>query len=194
METLRKRVPFSHSHTDEFEEDENGILDEQEQDALIQKLKETNRAASQQYLSILQVILVLSFVLQLLSFYTNPLLVMIPQDIPDSSVDIPLPAVFTFLNLVVHINLALIAFRDTLTIQYHLSEAPTILIPYQLCYAIAAVPLALSMFLRRSWQLTTWWGVTLLIVFTIQTVLVSIDQGNESISELESLRYVSPGA
>ncbi|GLB38339.1 hypothetical protein LshimejAT787_0502040 [Lyophyllum shimeji] len=194
METIRKRVPFRHPEADRLEEDEKVILDEQEQDSVIQKLKETNKAATEQYMFVLQVILVLSFTLQLLSFYTNPLLIMIPEGTPEPAFDIPLPAAFTFLNLIVHISLALIAFRETLTTQYNLSEAATNLVPFQACYAIAAVPLTLSMFLRGSWQSMVWWGLTLLVVFTVQTVLASIDQGNESISELENLRYVSPGA
>ncbi|KAF8073713.1 hypothetical protein FPV67DRAFT_1410094 [Lyophyllum atratum] len=197
METIRRRVPFGRSSADDSEEDEKRILDEQEQEALIKQLKATNRASSQRYMLILQVVLVLSFVLyvpQVFSFYKNPLLVMIPPETPDHPGDLPLPSILTFINIVIHINLAYIVFRDKFTRRNKLSEAGTHLLPYRVAYACAAVPPALCMYLGKSWQSTAWWGLTVAILFTVQTVIAAIDQGNESISELESLRYVSPGA
>ncbi|KAG5636188.1 hypothetical protein H0H81_008894 [Sphagnurus paluster] len=184
MENLRRRIPFK---SDDFEEDENHILDEQEQEAIIQKLRDTNRVSSKRYQAILQVIFGLSVVLNLFGATILP-------DIRAKSADIPLPALFTLFNILVHLNLALIAFRDNARVRLVASEYALHPIPYQLSYAVTAVPPTLSMFLRRSWQSTTWWGLTMGVVFTVQTVTKSIDEGNESISELESLRYVAPGA
>ncbi|KAF5382561.1 hypothetical protein D9615_002868 [Tricholomella constricta] len=161
METVRKRNPFRDSDVGDSVEDEKRILDEQEQEALIQKLKETNKSSTKRSLTVLQAILVLSFALQIFSSFKNPLLAIIPPETHDVTEDIPLPIAFTFLNLILHLNLALVAFRDEIRVRYNVSDEFMHPLPYQLSYAIAAVPPTLAMFLRRSWQSSVWWGLTL---------------------------------
>ena len=112
----------------------------------------------------------------------------------DPSLDIPLPVAFTLLNIIIHLNVAFIAFEDDIRLRSRISEVALHPLPYQLSYAIAAVPFTLSLFLRKPWQSSSWWSLTLVMVFIVQTVTSSIIQGNESISELETLRYRSPGA
>ena len=65
---------------------------------------------------------------------------------------------------------------------------------YTLCYALAAVAPTLSMFLRRTWQSSVWWGLTVAVIFIVQTVTEAIAHGNTSISGLETMRYVAHGA
>ncbi|RDB17986.1 hypothetical protein Hypma_000746 [Hypsizygus marmoreus] len=193
MDTLRRRVPFKSSDLDDAEEDIH-ILDEQEQENLIQSLKETNITSNKRYLFALRAILVLSLFLQILSFYENPLLVMVPLATPGPNHSLPLPKMFTLLSIVLHTNLVVFVFLDDIRNRFQLSDADFHPLSFQLSYVLAAVAPTLSLFLRRPWQSTIWWTLTELVVFTVQTVMELINEGNESISELEAMRYVAPGA
>ncbi|KAH0586197.1 hypothetical protein H2248_007456 [Termitomyces sp. 'cryptogamus'] len=194
MHSIRKRRPFRPTDENRTKEEDEYILDEEEQEKLIETLKKENQSSNYHFITILRVLLILSSILQIISLFNNPLLTIFPTTILDTTPEIPLPIPFTLLNMFLHFNLALVTFPTELRSLNIFSEAALHSFPYQLTYAVAAVPPTLSMFLRKSWQSTAWWGVTILVVFTVQTVTYSINKGNESISELESMRYVSRGA
>ncbi|KAG6890623.1 hypothetical protein C0995_006599 [Termitomyces sp. Mi166 len=194
MQSVRKRALYKFANGNGSEEEDGHILYEEEQEELIQTLKEENQSSNYRFLTVLRGILIFSFILQIFSLFKNPLLAIFPPTISDNTPEIPLPIPFTLLNMFLHFNLALLVFPTELRSLNIFSETRLHPLPYQLTYAIAAVPPTLSMFLRKSWQSTTWWGVTILIVSTVQMVMDSIHEGNESISELESMRYVSRGA
>ena len=192
MDSLRRRVPFKASNDDDSEENDSRILDEQEQETLIRTLRDSNNTSSRQHVLALRTILTLSLFLQLLSFRDNPLSVIVPPATPGPSSSIPLPGLFTILSLLVHINLAFLAFMDYIKPRFHTSHVHPI--SYQLSYALSAVAPTLSLFLRRPWQSTIWWGLTTTVVFTAQSIMESINEGNKDISELESMKYVAFGA
>lgn len=126
--------------------------------------------------------------------HENPLLAIFPANLPEEIPSIPYPVIATLLSLTIHINLAALAFSGDSQTRVRFGDFDVHPIPYQLLYVISAVAPTLSLFLRRSWQSTAWWSLTAAVVFTVHTVTGSIDRGNESIAELETMKYVAPGA
>lgn len=124
----------------------------------------------------------------------NPLLNIFPTKSPESVPSIPYPAAATLLSLAIHINLAALALSGDLQTHVQMGDLDIHPVPYQLLYIISAVAPTLSLFLRRPWQSTTWWSLTAAVVFLVHTVTQSIDRGNESIAELETMKYIAPGA
>ncbi|KJA21248.1 hypothetical protein HYPSUDRAFT_141085 [Hypholoma sublateritium FD-334 SS-4] len=188
MDTLRRRIP---SKREEEEVDENVILDEQQQEALIEGLRKDNEVVNRRYAAALKAILSLSCILQISAFNRNPLLVNYTNTEKDPS--IPLPAVFTLLSLFIHLNLALFFYSDAIRIGLQLSESLTPL-SYQLLYSLSAVAPTLSLFLRKPWQTTAWWSITLVVIFVVQAVMDAIQQSIQGIADLDNMKYVAPGA
>jgi hypothetical protein len=191
-----------------------------EQEDVVQRLRQVNTASNIRYLNFLRVILSLSFFLcvpalwrchsliqhsgnftrQLVSLldssHDNPLLAIIPPTIQDPTPSIPVAAIFSFLSLLLHANIYLLAFPDDIKTHLRLQVADINIRPlsYPLCYALAAVAPTLSVFLRRAWQSSVWWGLTVAVVYIVQTITEAIVRGNESISGLETMKYVARGA
>jgi hypothetical protein len=136
---------------------------------------------------------------QLVSFsdssHDNLLLAVFPSTSQDHN-PFPFPAIFTLLSLAVHINLYLLAFPGDMRFLLRLKVADVDVRPlsYSFCYALAAVAPTLSVLLRQTWQSCVWWGLTVVIIFTAQTVTQAVADGNESISALEAMKYVARGA
>jgi hypothetical protein len=128
------------------------------------------------------------------SSHDNPLLAIFPLATPEITPSIPYPIFATLLSLTIHVNLMAVAFSGDLPTRLQFGDFDIRPFSYQLSYVIAAVAPTLSLFLRRSWQSTTWWGLTVAVVFTVHMVAGSIDRGNASIAELETMKYIAPGA
>jgi hypothetical protein len=131
---------------------------------------------------------------QSISFSYNPLLVIIPPPIIKTPSSIPLPGLFTVLSIILHINLALLASLDHIKLRFRISHVQLHPLSYQLSYALSAVAPTLSLLLQRPWQSTVWWSMTGAVVFTTHSVMSAIEEGNKNVSELESMKYVAPGA
>lgn len=125
--------------------------------------------------------------------HENPLFAIFPADLMEET-SIPYPVIATLLSLAIHVNLAVLTFSGDSQTRVRLGDLDVHPVPYQLLYIISAVAPTLSLFLRRSWQSTAWWSLTAAVVFTVHTVAGSIDRGNERIAELETMKYVAPGA
>ncbi|KAF8231739.1 hypothetical protein L208DRAFT_1423448 [Tricholoma matsutake] len=195
MDTLHKRLTFKIS------DDHLGLPEEDtQQEEIVQRLRQANTASNRQYLNFLRVILSLSFFLQLVSLldssHDNPLLAIIPSASQDSTSSIPLSAVFSLLSLLLHANIYFLAFPDDMTtrLRVHVADVDIRPLSYPICYALAAVAPTHSLFLRRAWQSSVWWGLTVAVIFIVETVTKAIMQGNESISTLETMKYVAHGA
>ena len=65
---------------------------------------------------------------------------------------------------------------------------------YPVTYALSALAPAICVLLGRSWQTVAWWSLTCAVTFVVQAVQHSVAQGNQSVLELEKLKYVAPGA
>lgn len=124
---------------------------------------------------------------------TNPLLVIFPEEGGTLSATIPFAAGFTLLSLFVHLNLALLFHPDEVRTHLKLTHNPKPL-SYSLLYALSTVAPTLSLFLRLPWQTTLWWLLSAVIVFVVQSVMDTVESSTQSISELESKRYVARGA
>ncbi|KAF8964402.1 hypothetical protein BDZ97DRAFT_1660267 [Flammula alnicola] len=190
MDTLRRRIPFKLVDEDEEIED-SAVLDEQQQDALIEGLRQENEIVNRRYAAALKVVVGLSCILQLSTFNRNPLLVIYP--IRGLAASVPLPYVFTVLSLFVHLNLALFFYSDEIRIHLRLSETPTPL-SYQLLYSLSAVAPTLSLFLLKPWQTTVWWCITPMVVLIVQVVMDALQQSIQGIADLENMKYTAPGA
>ncbi|KAF9013257.1 hypothetical protein BDQ17DRAFT_1343070 [Cyathus striatus] len=177
MDSLRRRVPFKFS---EDAEDER-VLDEQ--DELIQELRRGNDTTNGQYLLFSRIVLQ----------FIEPMFSIFPSSSQEVLPTIPLPTLFTWISLFIHLNLALLFHSDQIRNYFQLTENPTP-ISFQLLYALSAVAPTLSIFLHRAWQTTVWWCFTLGIVYVVQISMSSIAAGNQSIAELEGMKYRAPGA
>ncbi|TFK40807.1 hypothetical protein BDQ12DRAFT_734000 [Crucibulum laeve] len=195
MDTIRRRVPFKFS--EEKEEKETEVLDEQEQDELIEKLRRENEISNRQYLVLIRVVLALSALLQFVFLFSpsksSPLFSLFPAASVGEDLSMPLPTLFIMLSLFVHLNLAFLFHPNEIRMLLQLNQNPSPL-SYELLYTLSAVPPTLSAFLWRPWQTTLWWCFTPMIVFIVHTVMSAIDNGNESIADLETMKYVAPGA
>ncbi|KAH9480407.1 hypothetical protein JR316_0007005 [Psilocybe cubensis] len=190
MDTLRRRIPFKLSEDDDTGL-ENDILDEQEQEELIDELRRENENVNHAYSIALKVLVGLSCILHVTTINHNPLFSIFP--IQGNEVSIPLPAIFTILALYIHFNLVLLFFSNEIRIRFNLS-GPIDPLSFQLLYSLSAVAPTLCLFLQKPWQITAWWCETGLIVFIVHTVMDAIQQSNQGIAELETMKYTAPGA
>ncbi|KAF9450584.1 hypothetical protein P691DRAFT_665001 [Macrolepiota fuliginosa MF-IS2] len=194
MDTLRRRTTFKFSEQDEGDD---RILDEQEQDELIQNLRKQNEQSTNQQLIFVRILVLLSALLQFIHLLTptktNPLFVIFPNETQLSPPTIPFATGFTIISLLIHLNLAILFHPDDVRTHLQLTHNPRPL-SYGLLYALSAVSPTLSIFLQLPWQITVWWLLTSIIVFVVQTVMDTVESGSQSVSELESMRYVARGA
>ncbi|TFK64643.1 hypothetical protein BDN72DRAFT_846410 [Pluteus cervinus] len=195
MDNLRRRVPFTISESAEDHE-EALILDEQEQEAIIESLRKENVESNQQYLLFAYVLLGLSTFLQVISFFgsseRNPILNVFPTN-QTGGISIPLSRVFTLVSLIIHFDLLRSIYPDEQGSTTLLDvSVPTT--PIYISYCITTIPTILSLSLSCPWQTTTWWSVPIVMTFLTHFVKESIRQGRSLLSELESKKYVAPGA
>ena len=71
-------------------------------------------------------------------------------------------------------------------------DIPTLSFPLLFCLSMIAP--CVSILLGHDWVTVTWWSVAAAVVWLVHTVQRWIDGEAESISELEGLKYVAPGA
>ncbi|KAF9046594.1 hypothetical protein BJ165DRAFT_1178428 [Panaeolus papilionaceus] len=162
------------------------------QEALIEGMKRVNDEINRQYILALQVVLSLSVILKLLTFWGNPLLAIFPSDAAASA--LPLPGIFVLVSLFIHFNLMLISMSEHLRSSIGIPSNLVLPLSFSLLYTLAAVAPTLSLFLQRSWQTTVWWCVTPLIVYFSHGIMDTIQRSEQSIAELHNLRYDARGA
>ncbi|KAJ7672795.1 hypothetical protein B0H17DRAFT_1084002 [Mycena rosella] len=193
MSSLRQRVPFQTAGDDE--DDRGVVLDDVEQDELVSDLRERSVQTTARAILVLDAVLALSALLQIVYLLSpskaSPLLALVPASAPASAApdaDPPLPTAFALLALALHANLALHLHRA------HFSSSPALTpLSYPLCYALAAVAPTLALFLARAWQATVWAAVPALVVGLVHSVHSTLQEGDEALAELESLKYRAPG-
>ncbi|KAF8903136.1 hypothetical protein CPB84DRAFT_1774955 [Gymnopilus junonius] len=169
MDTLRRRIPFKIGE-DEEESFENEVLDEQQQD-------EENDMVNHKYTIAVTLVVGLSCILHLISFKYSPLLAIFPA----------------ILALYVHLHLVFMFFSTDIQARFRLAE-PVKFHSFQLLFLLSAVAPVLCLFLYKPWQTLLWWCLTPLVIFIAQTVTDAIQQNNQGISDLETLKYTAPGA
>ncbi|TFY70657.1 hypothetical protein EVG20_g2343 [Dentipellis fragilis] len=189
MSSLRQRIPFS-SSADEDETEDTRILDEEEQDDLINGLRVQNEESNALYLRILRITLGLSCLLHLVFLASptkdSPLTIFWPTH---ASQPLPLTAFFALLHVAVHFNLLLISWPNRPLILRNIKP-----LQYILMYPASAVAPVLCIFLGLGLPNFMWWSMTPTIILLHDTVHRWILQGEESIAELEKLKYTAKGA
>ncbi|CAA7261588.1 unnamed protein product [Cyclocybe aegerita] len=190
MDTLRRRIPFRLGDDgDDF--DSQGNLDEQQQDALLEDLRKENNSVNRTYYTSLKILLGLSVILQFTSFKHNPLVTVFP--ITSKETALPLPIFFIILSLFIHLNLTLCLCAEDARVFLQLAD-PISPLSYQILYLLSAVAPTLSIYLGKPWQTSVWWCTTLAMVFVVHAVMDTIEQSNENIADLETMKYKAAGA
>ncbi|KAI0076348.1 hypothetical protein K474DRAFT_1684890 [Panus rudis PR-1116 ss-1] len=199
--SIRQRIPFKFSEDATGEEDR--ILDEQEQEELIQKLKSESESRTTQYTLTIHVLLGLCYILQIIYLFKSskesPILALFPNDI---AVNEHLPApnlwtltnLFTLLNLTIHLLPQSHPVRQSLR-QLHSSPYTYFLpLPFPLLFSISAVPPTLALMLRRHWQEFAWWCFAPFMTWFVHSAEKWAREEAEGIQNLEKLRYDAKGA
>ncbi|KDR82804.1 hypothetical protein GALMADRAFT_134357 [Galerina marginata CBS 339.88] len=192
MDTLRRRIPFKVGEDDDANTD-GEVLDDQQQEELIEVLRKENEIVNQRYSTALKVVVGLSCMLQLITFNQNPLLTVFPIQGTESS--IPLPAIFTLLAVYIHANLIIMFFANEFRVRFQFQFSNLVgPLSYQFLYLLSAVAPTLCLFLQKPWQAILWWCTTPLMVFIVHAVMDAIQQSNQGIADLETMKYKAPGA
>jgi hypothetical protein len=121
-----------------------------------------------------------------------PILAILPSNNPNANAPIPLSNLLTCNSLMIHLGLALLLYPEKLQAWFQSRNLKPL--PYPAMYTFSAIAPVLSVLSGRAWQTTVWWSLTGALVSVVQTVQESIIQGNQSVAELEKLKYVAPGA
>ncbi|KAH8104921.1 hypothetical protein DFH11DRAFT_1329377 [Phellopilus nigrolimitatus] len=185
MENLRKRVPFKFSAQDRHDED-NIVMDDQEQEELISTLRENVAQKNKIYLSILQAFAGISCLLHVVFFFGLTLL---------NEPPIALARLFALVQVLLHADL-LLFLTPTLDSPIHrLSrDLPHLPMPASWTLGLASLAPFVSVMSEKSWQQTGRWSATLFVLLVVSTVLHWMKEGEQSIDELERLKYNAKGA
>ncbi|KIK38994.1 hypothetical protein CY34DRAFT_808814 [Suillus luteus UH-Slu-Lm8-n1] len=192
MDALRRRNPFKYSSEPSESHSDTHILDEQEQSELIDNIKGMNAASNSQNRIALQITLALSFLLHVIyifSDYSSPLYsVFPPAGRPESPLYLsPLLALFA---IILHANAALVTHpRD-----FVLAERRITPLPSSVAFGLSAIAPTISVLSGKTWQTTAWWCTTAFLTWVVHASNKWIVQEQESISELERMKYISAGA
>ncbi|KAG2356280.1 hypothetical protein BDR07DRAFT_1300982 [Suillus spraguei] len=191
MDALRRRNPFKYS-SEPSESHDTHILDDQEQSELIDNIKSLNATSNSQNRMALQITLALSFLLHIIyifSGYNSPLIVVFP---PAGRQESPLYSspVLTLLAIILHANAALLTHPRNLV----LAKRRVTPLPYNVAFGLSAIPPTISILSGKAWQTTGWWCTTAFLTWIVHTSNRWIMQEQESISELERMKYISAGA
>ncbi|KAG0700143.1 hypothetical protein DFH29DRAFT_648450 [Suillus ampliporus] len=191
MDALRRRNPFKYS-SEYSESDDTHIMDEQEQSEIIDNLKSRNATSNSHNHTTLQIMLALSFLLHVIyifSDYDSPLVVIFP---PAGRPEPPLylsPAL-TLLAILLHANAALF----TLPRNFVLARRRITPLPYNVAFGLAAISPTISVLSGKTWQTTVWWCTAALLTWIVHAANRWILLEQESIYELERMKYIAAGA
>ncbi|KAI0712144.1 hypothetical protein C8Q76DRAFT_622003 [Earliella scabrosa] len=187
---VRQRVPFRFSEDDE---QDGHILDEQEQEELIGRLRQESETSNSIYYMGLQVVLGLSLLIHLVFLFSSsklsPLEALLPSSSPSQPV--PLATGLTFLNILIHLHLALFTLPPTalpphLKLPLPLSHPITVTVP--------AVAPAYALVLGRGQADVIWRAIPGILTVLVALVLKWIRDADRDLTELEKLKYNARGA
>ncbi|KAG9007141.1 hypothetical protein FRB94_014614 [Tulasnella sp. JGI-2019a] len=203
MDELRQRAPFRLVGEDEAvdnmnpEDDERHILDEQEQEKVIQDLRQMSQKSDWIYVQALRMIMLNSIMLQVvflssLVTYRHSRTIPTPLSPFFSTVPrplIPIASGFTFLAITLHIlDAFLISSSSCLT---PILVAGGFSIPRAALYLLAPF---LSVLTGRDLPQTIWWAFPAVVAGLVILMQRWTSDNTRSVEELEGLRYNAPGA
>ncbi|EED82316.1 predicted protein [Postia placenta Mad-698-R] len=191
--SLRQRVPFKFS--DDGTEDDH-ILDEQEQEELIEKLRQQSDAATRQYTALVQIVIALSCLLHIIYLIKrdkeSPLYALLSYDSPSEA--IPLSTLFATMHILLHLNLGLLLLPSAHSAIRFLSSLPPSLgrftplpvpVPHAITLITPALAPVLALLLMREWPEIVWWSITGGLTWFVYNVRRWVIENEEEIRELE---------
>ncbi|KIY67358.1 hypothetical protein CYLTODRAFT_454545 [Cylindrobasidium torrendii FP15055 ss-10] len=177
MERLRRRNPFQYQ-PDDTADSEKRILDEQEQEDTISRLRAQNAESDRQALLILKLVLALSAIGHLIMLLrTSNILLFLPQ--------------------LVHVNMYLIITQNTNAQSWTFTYTAAFLAPtlafFHFGGSLASVDPSIPDPIDHD---IAWWAhlVTPMLVWLIRNSMDGIHKSTESIETLESMKYRALGA
>ncbi|KAH9891673.1 hypothetical protein C8Q73DRAFT_82831 [Cubamyces lactineus] len=198
MSAIRQRVPFR--FTDEGDQD-NRILDEQEQEELIDRLRQASSSSNAIYLWSLQAVIGLSILLHGLYLLRSPRQSPFAVFSPDAPTGAPVPfaTLLTFLQIAILCNLSLNLLPQNHPLRHTLrTDALPLQLPLPSSHVAALLaPVfapAYAILLGQSWVDMVWWSTTGIVVALVAIILRWMKEEENEIAELENLRYTARGA
>ncbi|KAH7922954.1 hypothetical protein BV22DRAFT_1016295 [Leucogyrophana mollusca] len=192
MNSLRQRIPFKYP-SDSSSTEEPLVLDEQEQDELIDKLRTRNSTSDRQHRLGLQLTIALSCILHLVYLFSDqdsPLFAMFPAGPSGKGSPLPLSRLVTMVDVLFHVNLGVLVhpwpMRGSHIVSFPLS--------YMYAFAWSAIPPTLSLLAGKAWQTTAWWSMMLITTWVSHVVQAWIEETDEGFSEFEKMKYQAAGA
>ncbi|KIO16835.1 hypothetical protein M407DRAFT_246907 [Tulasnella calospora MUT 4182] len=209
MDTLRQRVPFRQAGDDDInpEDDEQHVMDEQEQQELIETLREAARTADRIHIRSLRMVLIAAIMIQV-NFLTMLLInrrrqALVPTPLGmilkfAPSPLIPIPAFFTILAIGLHVLDSLSLTKDPRVSLLDVDmpfNAPGVLEgPFRKRAMLYLIAPFMSAVLRRSFSQTFWWLMPAIIIGLVALAQKWMRETDEGVERLEELRYDARGA
>ncbi|KAI0776572.1 hypothetical protein BD413DRAFT_223949 [Trametes elegans] len=200
MNAVRQRVPFRFS---EDEEQDNHVLDEQEQEEVIDRLRRESASSNAIYLIGLQAIIGLSVLLHAIYTLKSPKYSPLAILFPDSPVGAPLPlgTPLALLQVLIHINLSLNVLPPTHPIRQAMRSSalpPSFRPPFPLPHPATLLAPTLApiyaLLLGQGWTDVLWWSLTGLLTTIVVVTTKWMRDEEEELANLEKLRYTARGA
>ncbi|KAI0632151.1 hypothetical protein C8Q77DRAFT_904600 [Trametes polyzona] len=200
MAAMRQRVPFRFSENDGTE---GHVLDEQEQEEVIDSLRQESANSNAVYLAGLQAVVTLSLALHILfmlrSEKHSPLAVLFP-DAP-SGPPVPFATLLAIFQIAIHCNLFLNVLPKDHTLRGVIQSSPlspSLRPPFPFShpgtlFAPVVAP-AYALVLGRGWVDVLWWATAGVLTAIVGLALKWMKEEEEEIAGLENLRYVARGA
>ncbi|KAI0770278.1 hypothetical protein C8Q74DRAFT_1274495 [Fomes fomentarius] len=197
---VRQRVPFRFSEEDQLD---GHVLDEQEQEEVLVRLRQESEGSNTVYRIGLQILYGLSLLVHLVFLFSStkvsPLVALFPGS---SSEAIPFPTGFTVLQLLIHLNLSLVVLPQNHNIRQILFLHPdlpySLALPLPLSHPIAitlpTLAPATALVLGRGRADILWWTVPGVLMGITALILKWIKDEEKDLQGLEKLRYTARGA
>ncbi|KAF8798966.1 hypothetical protein BYT27DRAFT_7202700 [Phlegmacium glaucopus] len=193
MDSLRRRIPFKLVEDDD-DDDNNSvsdIYDEQQQEFMIQELRQEADTFNRKALLSLRILVSLSCIIQVLfnNLQNNPFLAFFSPE--ESTLSAPLRIILSIPSFFVHYLLAVFLssqFRDNF---FPYNRAT---LSYRFVYSVSVLAPTISLCSQIPWKVAIWWSYTPLLVFAVHRVMNSFEDINRGIANLEALKYRAPGA
>ncbi|KAI0754993.1 hypothetical protein C8Q80DRAFT_1142322 [Daedaleopsis nitida] len=197
---VRQRVPFRFS---EDGEDDGRILDEQEQEEVIGRLRKENEDSNAAYHIALQIVIGLSFIIHVLFLFSgsklSPLANVLPGPPPTAAV--PFATALTLLQLLIHLNLSLYSLPPKHRYRHlvpHAALPRSLELPLPLAHPISIILTIVAptyaLLLGRGYADVIWWAVPGALTGLVALVKKWMRDGEKDVAELEKLRYTARGA
>jgi hypothetical protein len=128
-------------------------------------------------------------VIYIFSDYSSPFYSVFP---PAGGPESPLylSPVLTLLAIILHANAALVTHPRNLV----LAKRRITPLPFNVAFGLSAISPTISVLRGKTYQTTAWWCTAAFLTWMVHASNKWIVQEQESISELERMKYISAGA